>query len=115
MKYNVSSVKTRFTDVYSLGFYRYQMVSEVFYRCLSSFLFFFWQDFKEGPQAQHSKHRPLNSRCGACRFLSSQVDFLEDHAFFARSDRCISGFVGLLVCCGFKEFFNGFRCEGLLA
>ena len=40
MKYNVSSVKTRFTDVYSLGFYRYQMVLEVFYRCLSSFLSF---------------------------------------------------------------------------
>ena len=52
----------------------------------------FLQDFKEGPQAQHSKHRMRNVPIGLSpdRF-KPQVDFLEDHAFFARSDRCISG------------------------
>ena len=58
----------------------------------------FLQDFKEGPQAQHSKHRMRNVPIGSYRPLTAarfklQVDFLEDHAFFARSDRCISGFV----------------------
>lgn len=47
---------------------------------------------------QHSKHRMRNVPIGSYRPLTAarfklQVDFLEDHAFFARSDRCISGFV----------------------
>lgn len=47
----------------------------------------FLQDFKEGPQAGLFQVRATLARIARGCICQCKVDFLEDHAFFARTDR----------------------------